>query len=303
MNTDIRVAVSFRGHRKRKRLRLLLGPGSTDYLIDLWLSTAMNHPGGVLQGMDTTDIALEAGWEGDPQAFVDALLQCVFLEHTPNGDYALHDWEFHQGYVVHAEERRERAKKAAAKRWNPDNVSSMPDALPKEAGSNAPAPLPSPDPVPIPVPLPEPVPAPQGIKKKTPSQVFAEDSEPYRLAVLMRDTLKANLPTLREPNMQAWAKDFDVALRNDSRMHEPHFVAQVITWACAHSFWRGNIQSPGKLREKFDQLTAKMEADSARATPPWQSPAERRVSQNQAAAAEAKALLFGGKGEEYHARQ
>ena len=34
MNTDIRLAVSFRGHRKRKRLRLLLGPGSTDYLLE-----------------------------------------------------------------------------------------------------------------------------------------------------------------------------------------------------------------------------------------------------------------------------
>lgn len=32
MNSDIRLAVSFRGHRKRKRLQLLLGPGSTDYL-------------------------------------------------------------------------------------------------------------------------------------------------------------------------------------------------------------------------------------------------------------------------------
>ena len=30
MNSDIRLAVSFRGHRKRKRLRLLLGSGSTD---------------------------------------------------------------------------------------------------------------------------------------------------------------------------------------------------------------------------------------------------------------------------------
>lgn len=61
MNSDIRLAVSFRGHRKRKRLRLLLGPGSTDYLIDLWIATAMNHPNGILQGMDETDIALEAG--------------------------------------------------------------------------------------------------------------------------------------------------------------------------------------------------------------------------------------------------
>ena len=72
MNSDIRLAVSFRGHRKRKRLRLLLGPGSTDCLIDLWIATAMTHPSGVLHGMDEIDIALEAGWEGDPQQFVAA---------------------------------------------------------------------------------------------------------------------------------------------------------------------------------------------------------------------------------------
>ena len=34
-NTDIRIAVSFRGHRKRRKLRMLLGAGSTDYLVDL----------------------------------------------------------------------------------------------------------------------------------------------------------------------------------------------------------------------------------------------------------------------------
>ena len=81
MNSDIRLAVSFRGHRKRKRLRLLLGPGSTDYLIDLWIATAMNHPNGILQGMDEIDIALEAGWEGeDPHRLVSALVECGFLE-------------------------------------------------------------------------------------------------------------------------------------------------------------------------------------------------------------------------------
>ena len=50
MNTDIRIKVSFRDHRKRKRLRSLLRPGATDYLLDLWLATAMNHPDGVLAG-------------------------------------------------------------------------------------------------------------------------------------------------------------------------------------------------------------------------------------------------------------
>lgn len=96
MNTDIRIAVSFLGHRKRKRLRMLLGAGSTDCLLDLWISTAMNHPSGVLSGMDEIDIALEAGWDGDAQKFVDAMLQSGFLERMDDGTYRLHDWEEHQ---------------------------------------------------------------------------------------------------------------------------------------------------------------------------------------------------------------
>lgn len=123
-----------------------------------------------------------------------------------------------------------------------------------------------------------------------------EDSEPYRLAVLMLDTLKANVPTLKEPDLQKWAHSFDVAMRNDSRMTNPGFVAQVIRWACSDQFWRANIQSPGKLREKFDQLTAKMEAEAERARSPswkWQSPAQRRVEANRMAGEEAQRLLFG----------
>ncbi|MDL2272833.1 hypothetical protein LJC23_07385 [Desulfovibrio sp. OttesenSCG-928-I05] len=138
--------------------------------------------------------------------------------------------------------------------------------------------------------------------KKKP-EPLPEDSEPYRLAVFMRDTLKANVPTLKEPDLQKWAQTFDVALRNDERMKEVRFVAQVIKWACSDSFWRANIQSPGKLREKFDQLTAKMEAEAAKArTAPqqstWQSPAQRRLEANQQAGREAKRLLFGDQTEQ-----
>lgn len=110
----------------------------------------------------------------------------------------------------------------------------------------------------------------------------------------MRDTLKANVPTLKEPNLQKWAHSFAVALRTDKRMTEPAFVAQVILWACSDAFWRANIQSPDKLREKFDQLTAKMEAHSEKAkAAEWKSPAVRRVESNQAVCDEAERLLFG----------
>ncbi|WP_461209943.1 hypothetical protein [Desulfocurvus sp. DL9XJH121] len=115
---DIRIALSFAGHRKRRKLARLLGrgPGATDYLLDLWLATAANHPDGVLVGMSAGDVADEAGWPGEPQAFVDALKAAGFLDEA-GGVYALHDWGEHQGWVVNAGRRSQAAKKAAAARW------------------------------------------------------------------------------------------------------------------------------------------------------------------------------------------
>jgi hypothetical protein len=172
MNTDIRISVSFRDHRKRKKLRLMLGPGSAEYLLDLWISTAMNHPSGVLAGMDALDIALEAGWEGDPETFISALMRCGFLDRAEDGVYSLHDWEDHQSYVVHAPDRIARAKKGAEARWEgkrrgkrkdargiqekcPENALSIQGAMLNSEISNAPAPSPVPSPTPSPVPAPK----------------------------------------------------------------------------------------------------------------------------------------------------
>ena len=322
MNSDIRLAVSFRGHRKRKRLRLLLGPGATDYLIDLWIATAMNHPSGILQGMDETDIALEAGWEEDPHKLVAALLECGFLEKLPKGEYALHDWSEHQAYVIHAERRKTQARHAAAARWK----ENTPQECRQHTGSNPPSLLSSSLPnsslhgstlhsqeerksslcsdslsgLEGPDVQSEKTTTKTQKKTKPGAKPVPEDSEGFRLAVLMRDTLKANVPTLKEPNLHKWAHSFAVALRNDERMSEAHFVAELIKWACSDSFWRTNIHSPEKLREKFDQLTAKMENEAGKNAPHNKSPAVRRMEQNRAAVAEAKAMLFGEQQEASH---
>ena len=130
------------------------------------------------------------------------------------------------------------------------------------------------------------------------SLAFPPDSPACCLAVLMHDTLQSNVPTLKEPDVQKWAHSFNVALRNDERMVNPNFVAEVIKWACADNFWRANIQSPEALRRQFDKLTARMEAQTqkGRINPEaggWLSPAQRRVLANQKAGEEAERLLFG----------
>jgi hypothetical protein len=151
-NTDIRIAVSFKGHRKRRKLRMLLGAGSTDYLIDLWINTATNHPDGVLAGMSTLDVALEAGWEDDPEKFVSAMLECGFLDKGEDGTYRLHDWEDHQPFVIEAPKRSLQAQKAAEARWgkkpgkqaaSKSNAQSMPTACDEHADRNAPTYLPT----------------------------------------------------------------------------------------------------------------------------------------------------------------
>src|SRR5665648_564553 len=43
-------------------------------------------------------------------------------------------------------------------------------------------------------------------------------------------------------------------------------IKEVIRWCQKDSFWQGNILSPGKLREKYDQLTMRMKSKPSKGT-------------------------------------
>ena len=117
MNKDIRIATSFKGHRKRKKLEKIIGVGATSHLIDLWVTVAQSNPNGILTDWDDEDISYSGSWDGEPSEFVSALVKCNFIKKNGNGCYEIHDWCDHQGYACKAEERSEQAKKAAAIRW------------------------------------------------------------------------------------------------------------------------------------------------------------------------------------------
>lgn len=59
------------------------------YLTNLWLYAAICTRTGVLYGLDATDIAIVAGWEGKPTPFIDVMLNCGVLRVTPCGEYAV----------------------------------------------------------------------------------------------------------------------------------------------------------------------------------------------------------------------
>ena len=59
-----------------------------------------------------------------------------------------------------------------------------------------------------------------------------------------------------EQQRQRWAKDFDLMLRIDKI--DADDIAAVIEWSQNDNFWRSNILSGKKVREKYQQLVMKM---------------------------------------------
>lgn len=93
---------------------------------------------------------------------------------------------------------------------------------------------------------------------------YVEGSTELRLASLLLEEIRKNKPNLKQPNLQVWARDIDLLLRRDNRSVEA--IERVIRWAQADhgngtgdwKGWAAVILSPGKLRDKFDELEVRM---------------------------------------------
>jgi hypothetical protein len=127
MNSDIRLSIAFKGHRKRKKLRRLIGDRSDSYLLDLWLTVALDRPDGILTGWTADDVADSCGWEDAPQVLVDALVGAGWIDINKDGLMSVHDWQEHQSWACNAKARSEKARKAAEKRWESKNGGKEPE--------------------------------------------------------------------------------------------------------------------------------------------------------------------------------
>jgi hypothetical protein len=68
-----------------------------------------------------------------------------------------------------------------------------------------------------------------------------------------------NNPNFKKPDLQSWAKHFDLMIRLDKGRTVEN-IREVMAWSQEDSFWQGNILSSKKLRDKFDQLVIRMKA-------------------------------------------
>ena len=108
-------------------------------------------------------------------------------------------------------------------------------------------------------------------KKAKQVPIFAEDTEQYNLALFMRQCILENLPNAKVPkqtpeDLRKWAYDIDLMMRIDCR--SPDEIKKLIDWSHNDNFWKANILSPGKLREKWDTLVLQRqrELDKTRET-------------------------------------
>lgn len=104
----------------------------------------------------------------------------------------------------------------------------------------------------------DPVSIPVSTTDKESSKQFSEDVE--RLCSLLSSSVMLN--GAKQPRVtDRWRQECDRLINRDGR--SPEQIEQVIRWSQADVFWRSVILSMPKLRQKFDQLWLRMQAQGS----------------------------------------
>lgn len=175
------------------------------------------------------------------QCDADALVLAGLWDEVEGG-YQFHDWsEFQPSAEEEKEKRKARSlagKKGAAARWGnkPDNKSHG-----KSHGKNMRSQCPDPDPDPI---------------NNSSSEVDKSTPRPDVDNIL--DQFDKNMENngAKKPSRTKTNRDA-IRLLLDKDGYTEEQVIWIMNWASNDEFWRTNILSPAKLRDKFDQLKLK----------------------------------------------
>lgn len=89
---------------KFKRLQRRLGVSVAQlvgHLELLWIATAKNAPEGDIGRFSNEDIAIACYWDGEPDFFIDSLIECGWLDASDDWRLLVHDWAQHAPTYVH----------------------------------------------------------------------------------------------------------------------------------------------------------------------------------------------------------
>ncbi|WP_433595153.1 hypothetical protein [Lysinibacillus xylanilyticus] len=97
-------------------------------------------------------------------------------------------------------------------------------------------------------------------------RVYDESSVHYQLAYRLYQKILMDDPSFKQPNMNTWADSIRLMMEQDSRTVEQ--IEYLIDWSQANPFWKSNILSTKKLREKATTLIRQIKADKAKEARP-----------------------------------
>jgi uncharacterized protein YdaU (DUF1376 family) len=94
------------------------------------------------------------------------------------------------------------------------------------------------------------------LKPSIPKNKFSD--EDLKCAEWLAGKLKEQIPDCKSPNLNGWAKSVRDMRELDNRDHKE--ICQLWLWCRKDSFEAANVQSPEKLRKRYDQLKTKMKS-------------------------------------------
>ncbi|AJK90166.1 hypothetical protein PI85_05795 [Lysinibacillus sp. A1] len=113
---------------------------------------------------------------------------------------------------------------------------------------------------------------------------YDEDNTYYKMAVYFHEKVAAVADEagishlIKKSNMQTWADDMRKLIEIDQV--DKHLAKQVMDWVTQDSFWRTNVLSAKKLRDKFVELAIKMNAEKKPVQPkqkPQYDPRDKEI--------------------------
>lgn len=116
MNRDVRIGTNYPYHPKTRKLKKILGAEGVMSHTFLLCFAAQTCPSGVLKDMDVEDIAQVAQWRGEPDEFVQTLLDLRLLDQN-SSNYSIHNWELHNFYCTTTAARSRSARRSAIIGW------------------------------------------------------------------------------------------------------------------------------------------------------------------------------------------
>lgn len=124
------------------------------------------------------------------------------------------------------------------------------------------------------------------VKKKPDKKKYEADNTYYKMAVYFHKRVSkvakdAGVEHLiKNVNLQSWSNEMRLLVEKDEV--GKHLAKDVMDWVTDHYFWRTNVLSAKKLRDKFPDLAIKMSSEKQPKEQPKQSdPRDREIAFNQ----------------------